>query len=78
MVVSLAEMKIGEEGIVSGIQGGLGAAERIKNIGIRMGKRIKKTGGRPGQGPQTVLIDKFNVAIGFGMAAKVMVEVEGQ
>ncbi|OGW75313.1 MAG: hypothetical protein A2Z72_08235 [Omnitrophica bacterium RBG_13_46_9] len=76
MVVSLADMKTGEVGVVTDIQGGSGAARKIQNIGITVGKKIKKTGAHFRRGPQTLSVDNFNVAIGFGMASKILVEVK--
>jgi len=76
MLISLIDMKAGETGIVSDIQGGLGFTARIQSMGIRIGKEIKKTGAHFWRGPQTVVIDNFQVAIGFGMASKIFIEVE--
>ena len=76
MIISLVEMRPGERGVVQGVEGGFGAAKRIQSMGIRMGKGIKKETGHSRRGPQTVLVDKFKVAIGFGMAEKILVEVK--
>ena len=76
MVVSLVDMKRGQEGVVVGIEGGIGATSRIQNMGIRVGKKIKKESDFRG-GPQRVLVDNFRIAIGFGMASKISVEVDG-
>jgi len=74
--VTLVDMKPGESGVVTGIEGGSNRTARIQGMGIRVGKRIKKEGAHLWRGPQTILVDKFKVAIGFGMASKIMVEVE--
>ncbi len=76
MLISLVDMEPGETGIVMKIDGGFGATRRIQSMGVRIGKRVKKVGARFWRGPQTVLVDNFKVAIGFGMAAKIFVEVE--
>ena len=76
MAVSLVEMKPGETGVVVDIYGGIGATERIQSMGIRVGKRIKKEGAHFWRGPQTIRVDNFKVAIGHGMASKIMVEVD--
>ena len=75
MVTSLVKMKTGETGTVVEIHGGLAAAQRIQSMGIRPGKKIKKIGGHFWYGPQTVKVDSFQVAIGHGMASKILVEV---
>lgn len=69
-------MKLGETGVVMELQGGFGFIERIQNMGIRVGKEIKKTGAHFWKGPQTILVDNFRVAIGYGMAARILVEVK--
>lgn len=76
MKVSLVEMKLGETGVVVDIQSGWGMTNRIQSMGIRAGKEIKKTGAHLWRGPQTVLVDNFQLAIGYGMASKIFVEVK--
>lgn len=76
MVVSLIDMKTGETGVVVNLEGGHGFKERVQSMGIRLGKKIKKTGAHFWKGPQTVLVDSFQVAIGHGMASKIFVEVK--
>jgi len=44
-------------------------------LGIRPGKRITKVGSMFMRGPVTVQLDSTQVAIGFGMANKVIVEL---
>ena len=75
MQISLVEMKTGQTGVVAEIQGGLGAIQRIQSMGIRVGKKIKKAESGFWRGPQTVLVDNFKIAVGFGMALKILVEV---
>lgn len=76
MLISLVDMKPGESGVVREIEGGYGAAKRLRSMGIRTGKKIKKERGHSRKGPQAVSIDNFKIAIGFGMAAKIIVEVK--
>ena len=76
MIVSLIDMKRGETGVIVELQGGFGFTTRIQSMGVRIGKRIKKTGAHFWRGPQTVLVDNFQVAIGYGMATRIFVEVE--
>ena len=76
MIVSLVAMKLGETGVVTEIEGGHEARARIQGMGIRIGKKVKKQGAHFWRGPQTILVDNFKVAIGHGMASKIMVEVE--
>lgn len=76
MIISLVDMKVNESGIVSEIQGGFEAIRKIQGMGIRAGKKIKKTGAHFWRGPQTVTVDNFKVAIGHGMSSKIFVEVD--
>ena len=76
MLIKLTDMKRGEMGIVSNIDGGIGVVQRIQNMGLRLGKKIKKIEGHHQKGPQTVLIDNFKIAIGFGMAEKIIIETK--
>jgi len=75
MRVSIVEMKRGETGTVVDMQGGSGMTTRVQNMGIRIGKDIKKVDSHFWRGPQTVIVDKFQVAIGHGMASRIFVEV---
>ena len=74
--IDLTQMKVGEAGIVVEIQGGYGLIRRIEALGIRRGKRITKLSSQLWRGPITVGVDNLQVAIGFGMARKIIVEAE--
>ena len=78
MIMNLVDMKRGESGVVTEIQGGAGATQRIQSMGIRIGKKIKKEEAHFWRGPQTILVDNFKIAIGYGMASKIMIEVQRQ
>ncbi len=78
MIKSLNEMNPEESGIVSEIRGGLGMTDRLNALGIRTGKRITKISSMLLHGPVTIQIDRMRVAIGYGMAEKIFVEVEQQ
>jgi len=76
MLVDLTEMKAGESGTVVSLEGGRGLVLRLQNLGIRPGKRITKVSAHFWRGPITVRIGGPNLALGFGVAGKVMVEVD--
>jgi len=78
VVKSLNEMHPKESGIVSEIRGGQGMTDRLNALGIRTGKRITKISSMLLHGPVTIQIDRMRVAIGFGMAEKIFVEVDKQ
>ena len=73
---SLAEMKLGEGGRVVGIRGGQGLVRRLNSLGVRVGSRIVKVGGVFGRGPVAIRMNGFEVAVGYGIAVRVLVEVE--
>lgn len=76
MIVDLTKMKVGDSGSVVSLQGGQGFILRLQNLGIRPGKKLTKTGANFWRGPVTVEVGGANVALGFGMASKIMVEVK--
>ena len=74
--IALSQMKAGQSGIVVQIQGGHGLINRLSALGIRPGKRITKGGSMFMRGPVTVQLGSAQVAIGFGMANKIIVELD--
>lgn len=76
MVKSLNDLHPEESGIVYEIKGGQGLINRLNALGIRTGKKITKINSMLLHGPVTIRIDRTRVAIGFGMATKIFVEVD--
>ena len=76
MIVDLTKMKAGTSGTVVSLEGGGGFILRLQNLGIRPGKRITKVSAHFWRGPVTVQVAGARFALGFGMASRVMVEVE--
>ena len=73
---SLVEMGTGEEAVVSRVEGGRGVTRRLDTMGIRPGVTLVKVSGPYLRGPVTVRVGNARVAMGFGMAGKVLVQVE--
>jgi len=71
--MDLTQMKVGQVGTVVEIQGGHGLTRRLQALGIRVGVRIIKVSSQIMRGPVTVQIGNSRVAIGFGMARKIIV-----
>ncbi len=71
-------MNTEESGIVHEIRGGQGLINRLNSLGIRTGKKISKVSSMLLHGPVTIRIDTTKVAIGFGMAGKIFIEVDKQ
>ena len=74
--ITLTRMQTGQSGIVVQIQGGHGLINRLNALGIRPGRRITKVGSMFMRGPVTVQVDGAQVAIGFGMASRILVELD--
>lgn len=72
-LVTLAQLKNGQSGTVTEIQGGRRMTDRLNALGIIPGKKITKTSAMLMRGPVTVEVDRAEVAIGFGMASRVIV-----
>lgn len=74
--ITLRQMRSGQSGIVFEILGGHGLARRLSAMGIRPGKRITKVGSMFMRGPVTIQVDRAQFAIGYGMANRILVEVD--
>ena len=72
--ITLAQLKNGQSGTVVEIQGGRRMIDRLNALGIIPGKKIIKTSAMLMRGPLTVEVDRTEVAIGFGMASRVVVK----
>ncbi len=75
-LVDLSTMKAGERGVVSEIRGGSGLARRLENLGIRPGAKVSKMSAQFMRGPITLRVGNGQVALGFGMAQKIVVEMK--
>ena len=74
--IALAQVRTGQTGTVVQIQGGHGLVSRLSALGIRPGKKITKISSMLMRGPVTIQVDRAQVAIGFGMAKKILVELD--
>ncbi len=72
----LTQLEGGESGVVVEIHGGYGLIRRLESLGIRVGKKVTKVSSQFMRGPVTVRVGNSHVAIGFGMAKKILVEIE--
>lgn len=80
--VSLTDLREGESGIVVSILAsrgrgrGYGITRRIMEMGITPGTKIKVINTAPFRGPIEILVRGSRLAIGRGVAEKIIVEVE--
>ena len=69
-------MEAGQTGMVIQILGGRGLNRRLEAMGIRPGKEVTKISSMLFRGPVTFRTNHTQVAIGFGMANKILVEID--
>jgi len=72
----LAEMRTGQTGTVVGVMGGHGLIRRLDALGIRPGRKVTKLSSTLFRGPIILRVNSTQVAVGFGMARKIIVEVD--
>ena len=75
MEITLLELVSGEVGTVKGIIGGLGFKRRLESLGIREGIKIRKISSQPFHGPIIIEVNRSCIALGRGIASRVIVEV---
>ena len=74
-ILSLAKLETNQSGKVINFTAGPGLIQRLEEMGIRVGKKITKVGGMPLRGPVVIQVGGTRIALGHGMALKVMVEL---
>ena len=72
---SLADMKSGQSGILVEVRSGHGMIRRLDALGLRLCKQVRKVSSMLMRGPIVVEVDGFQVAIGHGIASRIIVEV---
>ncbi|MDO9574088.1 MAG: FeoB small GTPase domain-containing protein [Candidatus Contubernalis sp.] len=75
-MLTLGELKSGEQGIIKELQGGHGLRRKLESLGIRAGKTVRRINELGSGGPVVLEIDGSKSAIGYGMARRIMVEVQ--
>ena len=73
---TVAQMEAGQRGKVIQVAGGHGLVRRLNAMGIRPGKQITKVSSMFMRGPVTIQVDSAQLALGFGMAKRILVELE--
>lgn len=76
--IDLTRIKSGEKGKVLEINGGKGLVMKLAALGIRPEVEITKVSAQFMHGPVIVKVGNTRVAIGYGMARKILVAVEQQ
>ena len=74
--IPLIQMRAGQNGTVVQIEGGRGLINRLNALSIRPGQRLAKISSMFMRGPITVQVGNAQVAIGFGMAKRIIVNLD--
>jgi ferrous iron transport protein A len=74
--LTLGQMSAGQTGTIIRILGGRGLNRRLEALGIRPGKKVTKISTMLFHGPVTIRTDHTEVAVGFGMAQKILIEID--
>jgi len=69
----LTELKPGDQGTVVAVKGGRGMQSRLRSLGLIEGQTLRKLSALAWGGPVVVEVKRTQVAIGRGMAAKILV-----
>lgn len=74
--MTLLEMKIGQTGTISIINGGRGAHAKLESMGLREGVFITKKSAVMSGGPVIIEAGTTQIAIGSELANKIIVQVK--
>ena len=75
MKIRLTNMKSGQSGVLVEFLGGHGMISRLDALGLRLCKRVRKVSSMLMRGPVVVEMDGFQIAIGYGVASRIIVEI---
>jgi Fe2+ transport system protein FeoA len=73
-MTTLDQLKNGQKATITDINGGRGLIKRLESLNLRKGKEVQKISSAPFRGPIVLEVDGCQLALGRGMAAKVIVE----
>lgn len=76
MQLPLNQIPVNQTAIVVAIQGGKELHSRLKALGVRPGVAITKVSGAEDRGPTIIRHGRTQTALGWGIARKVVVEIE--
>ena len=75
MSKTLDRLSNGEQGRIISINGGRGVRSRLEAMGVREGKELQKVSAQMFRGPVTIMIDGGQIALGHGIARKIIIEI---
>jgi ferrous iron transport protein A len=75
--MSVADMKKGERAVFVGMHGGWGMRKRLEAMGVYPGVVLTKVSGHLFGGPVIIRIGRMQLAVGRGMAHRIIVHRVG-
>jgi len=76
MLKNLTEIKVAEQGIINKVVGGKGLSVKLDNMSLYIGKKIELVSKQSRKGPLIIKSGNMQIAIGFGIAQKIFIEVK--
>jgi ferrous iron transport protein A len=73
--LSLVHLKENQKAKVVEVLGGIGIKQRLLSLGIYPGRELTKISHFALRGPVTVKVGRATLALGYGMAQKILVEI---
>lgn len=70
----LPQLKTGQTAKIKSLKCGFGLQRKIISLGIRIGREIKVISSQPFRGPIVVEVDGMRIALGRGIANKIIVK----
>lgn len=74
--LSLVQMKKNQKGKVLEVSGGTALQNRLMHMGIYPGREITKLSHIALKGPMAIKVGRSILALGYGMASKIIIESE--
>ncbi|MFX0061098.1 MAG: ferrous iron transport protein A [Candidatus Hermodarchaeota archaeon] len=73
-VIPLTHLKPGKKGKIAAVRGGRMVIQRLNDLGLTIGTELTIKGEAPWGGPVQILVRGSILALGRGIAAKIMVK----
>lgn len=75
-LLSLAELATGQTAVIISLGSGRGVRHRLRSLGIMEGQLIRKISRIGRFGPVVLLVNRAQIAVGYGMARNIFVKVQ--
>lgn len=73
-LIPLVELGEGQEGIITDVHGGHGLRRNLEGLGVAPGRKVKMISKHFRAGPVVISVVGTQVAMGYGMARKILVQ----